>query len=77
MSACPYYNYVEYYDTTANRAEPAVVEKIKQTQAVVKNLRDGKRWQISLCAINVGGSDTTIALKQARGLSKNELSVGG
>ena len=66
---------IEYYDATANRVEPAIVEKIKQTQAIVKNLRDGKRWQIPLCAINVGGSDTAIGLKPAKGLSKNALSV--
>ncbi|TVZ37839.1 hypothetical protein P886_2185 [Alteromonadaceae bacterium 2753L.S.0a.02] len=67
---------IEYYDAAANRVEPAIVEKVKQTKAVVKNLRDGKRWQIHLCSINVRGSDTDITLANSTGLSKNELSIG-
>lgn len=67
---------IEYYDAAANRVELAIVEKIKQTKAIVKNLRDGKRWQIHLCSINVRGSDTNIALTNNTGLSKNELRVG-
>jgi len=67
---------IEHYDASSNRMEPAIVEKIKQTKAVVKNLRDGKRWQIPLCAINLQGIDTDIVHPQTEGLSKNELSVG-
>lgn len=67
---------IEYYDAEANRIEAAIVERIKQTKVVVKNLRDGKRWQIHLCSINVRGSNADIALGSKTGLSKNELSVG-
>lgn len=67
---------IEYCDAAGNRVEPAIVEKINQTKAIVKNFRDGKRWQIHLCSINVRGSDTNIALTNNTGLSKNELSVG-
>lgn len=67
---------IEYFDATANRIEAAIVEKIKQTRVNVKNLRDGKRWGIHMCAINIRGSDTGIALTKTEGLSKNEIGVG-
>lgn len=34
---------IEHYDASSNRMEPAIVKQIKQTKAVVKNLKDGKR----------------------------------
>lgn len=67
---------IEYYDAAANRIERAIVEKIKQTKAIVRNLRDGNRWEVHLSSINVRGVDTNIALTKTEGLSKNELSVG-
>jgi len=67
---------IEYYDAPSNRLEPAIVEKIKQTKAVVRNTRDGRCWQISLCAINLQGRDTDIELTKPEGLTKNELRVG-
>ena len=67
---------IEHYDASSNRMEPAIVEKIKQTKAVVKNLNDGKRWQIPLCAINLQCRNTDIVQSQTEGLGKNELNVG-
>ena len=67
---------IDYYDASANRIESAIVENIKQTKAVVQNLRDGKRWQIPLCAINIRGTDTRIVQPDVEGLTKNELSIG-
>lgn len=67
---------IEYYDASTNRMEAAIIEKIKQTKVVIKNLSDGKHWQIPLYMINIRGGDTTITRSQGDGLSKNELSVG-
>lgn len=67
---------IEYFDAAANRVEKAIVEKIKQTKAIVRNLRDGKRWQVHLSSINVRESASNITLKNTEGLSKNELSLG-
>ncbi|WP_075185100.1 hypothetical protein [Teredinibacter haidensis] len=67
---------IDYYEASANRIEPAIVENIKETKAVMKNLRDGKRWQIPLCAINIRGTDTRIVQPEVEGLKKYELSIG-
>lgn len=67
---------VVYFDASENKALEAIVEQIKQTRAVVRNLHDGKRWSIPLSSINVRESDITIEEPKKKGLTKNELQVG-
>jgi len=67
---------VQYFEANSNQVVEAIVEQIKQTRAVVKDTRDGRRWSIPLCAINIHHSDVRINQPQPQGLSKAEIQVG-
>ena len=67
---------VTWFDGSANRLIEAQVLEINRTRALVRNLGDGKRWNIQFYLINVDGKDVEIAAQSQRKLDRNSLRVG-
>ncbi len=67
---------VKYYEPSENCIHEAIVEQIKQTRVIVRNIQDNRRWDISLSAINIHDADITIQQTNKKGLTKNEVKVG-
>ena len=67
---------VEYFVAADNRTVPARIEKLQRTHVDVINLNDGKPWRIPYYMFNVQGVETRLPNTQARGLSRQALSVG-
>ena len=67
---------VEFFDARNHRVREVRVEQIKQTRAAVRDLEDGRRWDIPLCAINVRGSEAEFHRVETPGLSRSDIQVG-
>ena len=67
---------VEFFDARNNTVHEVIVEQIKQTRAAVRNIEDGCRWDVSLCAINIQGSDTFVSHANAPGLTRADIRPG-
>ncbi|TQV68011.1 hypothetical protein FKG94_24565 [Exilibacterium tricleocarpae] len=53
------------------------VEQIKlHARVAVRDLEDGRRWDISLCAINLRGGKVKFHRVETLGLSRNDIQVG-
>lgn len=68
---------ISYFDSNQNRLVDAIVIQPKKTRCLVKNLKDGKRWDIPFYYINLEGVDTDIKTEsQQTGIPKTALKVG-
>lgn len=68
---------VQWFDTGRNRLCEGTLINIKQTRAIVSSQKEGKRWDIPLCAINIHQVDTQIeSQRTVAGLTKNEIQIG-
>jgi len=68
---------VQWFDTGRNRLCEGTLTNIKQTRAIISSQKEGKRWDIPLCAINIHQVDTQIASQRpVAGLTKNEIQIG-
>ena len=67
---------IEFFDLSKNRCVQARVLRCNRARAVVKNLEDGKTWDIPYGSINSDAVDTSIRERRATGLGRNEVSVG-
>lgn len=47
---------VMYYLTSKDPLQRGIVEKIKTTHVLIRNNLDGRRWDVSLCAISLDDS---------------------
>lgn len=64
---------VSYFCSDRNR----LIAATRKTRVTVKNMDDGKRWDIPLYMLNLEGIDTSIrSVKYKGGLDKNSLKVG-
>ena len=66
---------VSYYEPSLNRIEQGVVERIKQTRALIRN-SDGRRWDVPLCAINIHDVDITHHTNPKQTLTRNDVAIG-
>jgi len=67
---------VEYFDPQANALRKGMLLEMRRKQAVVLDRDDARRWLISYAAINLDGTDVQIRENKARGLGRNEVSIG-
>jgi len=68
---------VSYFCSDENRLIKAIIIDIRKTRVTVKNMHDGKRWDIPLYMLNLEGIDTSIKpLRREAGLDRNSLKVG-
>ncbi len=67
---------LSWFDDRLNRLVDARLVQIKRTRALVENLGDGKRWNISFHLINLDGQKVDIAGRKPRKLDRNSLKVG-
>jgi len=69
--------HISYFDETLNCLIDAVVIQPKKTRCLVKNLKDGNRWDIPFYYINLDDVDTDIKpTKHQAGIPKAALKVG-
>ena len=69
--------HISYFDENLNCLIDAVVIQPKKTRCLVKNLKDGKRWNIPFYYINLDDVDTDIRpTKHQAGIPKAALKVG-
>ncbi len=68
---------ISYFDSSQNRLVDAIVIQPKKTRCLVKNVKDGKHWDIPFSYINLEGVDTDIKTEnQQTGIPKTALKVG-
>lgn len=69
---------IQYFDRAEASLQEAIVERIKQTRAVVRNCSDNRRWDIPLAAINIRGDDVPApaAQKPRPGNKDHKLCIG-
>lgn len=68
---------VEYFDHQSNSLRQATLLKFKRKWVVVKNLDDGKIWELPYYVINLHNADADIYANNAKpGIDRNELKVG-
>ena len=68
---------VSYFDPDLNCLIDAVIIKVKNTRCLVKNIKDGKRWDLPFYFINMDDVDTDIRpSKNQMGIPKSVLKVG-
>lgn len=68
---------VSYFCRDSNRLIDATIINIGKTRVTVKNIDDGRQWNIPLYILNLGGIDTSIMpVKRKGGLDRNSLKVG-
>jgi hypothetical protein len=67
---------VEYFDPQANGLRKGMLLEMRRKQAVVLDRDDARRWLISYAAINLDGTDIQIRENKARGLGRNEVTLG-
>lgn len=68
---------ISYFSARENKQFDAVVEEVHQINVTIRNLADGKRWNVPLYAINLGGVNTDIHPRQGQNrLDRNQLKVG-
>ncbi len=68
---------IEYFDPAENRAISAVIIEFKRTRASVRNVDDGRVWNIPYYYININAIDTTISgSANKQGLDRNEVKIG-
>jgi hypothetical protein len=66
---------ITYFEPQENRLIPAQILEIRRTRAAIKELTTGKRWNISLCMINIEGADTDIT-PQKNQVDRLSLKIG-
>ena len=67
---------LSYFDCTSNSVRPCEVLKLKQKKATIRDLSDGKTWNVDFCMLNLDGADSKIHHEVDRGLSRHTLSTG-
>lgn len=68
---------ISYFDPDMNCLIDAVIVKIKSTRCSVKNIKDGRSWNLPFYFINIDNVDTDIRLlKNQKGIPKSVLKVG-
>ena len=68
---------VSYFCSDRNKLIEATVIDIRKTRVTVKDMHDGKRWNIPLYMLNLEGIDISIKpIKREGGLDRNTLKVG-
>ena len=67
---------VEYFDPQANALRKGMLLEMRRKQAVVLDKDDARRWLISYAAINLDGTDVQIRENKARGMGRNEVTIG-
>jgi len=68
---------VSYFCSDRNKLIEATIIDIRKTRITVKDMHDGKRWNIPLYMLNLEDIDTSIKpIKREGGLDRNTLKVG-
>lgn len=68
---------ISYFVSEENRLVEAVVLEIKRTRVLVKNINDGRRWDIPFYMINIENSQVNISRNdKSRGIDRQEIRVG-
>ena len=68
---------VSYFCSDRNRLIEATIIDIRKTRVTVRDMDDGKRWDIPLYMLNLEGIDTSIRpVKRKGGLDRNSLKIG-
>jgi len=68
---------ISYFDSSQNSLIDAIVIQPKKTRCLVKDIKDGKRWNIPFYYINLDDADTDIRpTKNQVGIPKSVLKIG-
>ena len=65
---------VSYFCSDRNRLIEATIIDVRKTRVTVKDIHDGKQWNLPLYLLNLEGIDTSIKpIKRECGLDRNTL----
>lgn len=67
---------VRWFDSTENRLVEATLLQMNRTRVQVRNVVDGKPWNISYYTIDLEGQDVTIVPRARQSLDRNSVRIG-
>jgi plastocyanin len=67
---------ITWFDTETHQLVKSEILKLNKLRCLVKNLEDGKKWNIVYASINTEDVDIEINMNQKYGVKKSELRIG-
>ena len=68
---------IRYFDRRSNSEVDATVIELNRTRLLVENLKDGQRWSILFCSVNVNRVEVDLRAAPGQGgLDRSTLKVG-